>query len=221
MRLISNFLSEPISICEGETVEIVIENQKLFRESVEDIKIQLNGEKGRMILSENNTPLDIKKNVELIENIALFDINTKSLLNKIYTKLEKTAMDEEHYYQSNELLGVIEKYIDGVSDDIGYSLDYSKLTIDSIIKAASPRLLYDYEDSLEAITDYMSYVNDLERKNLFVFVNMRSYFSDVEMQRFIKTISSKGLKVLLVETLDRLKMDGSKKLIIDSDLCEI
>lgn len=221
MKILGSFSTNPISIEEGESFELIIENQKLFRELVEDIKIQIAGEKGSTVLSSNDVPISVRKNIELIETGALFDINTKSLLNKVYTSLETAALDEDHYFRSQELMANIERYMNELGDVLEFDLDYNKLSIDSIIKAVSPRLSVCYNSPLEAIIDYMNIICRLDKNKLFVFVNIRSYFDDSEITRFVQTISAKGMMALIIESIERNKIEGTKKIVVDSDLCEI
>ena len=221
MKILGSFSTDSISIGEGETFELIIENQKLFRELVEDIKTQIAGEKGSIVLSSNDIPVPIRNNIELIETVSLFDVNTKYLLNKVYTSLETAALDEDHYIKSLELMTNIERYLNELGDVLGFDLDYNKLSIDSIIKAVSPRLSMCYNSPLEAIIDYMNLICSLDKIKLFIFVNIRSYFDDDEITRFVQTISAKGMMALIVESVERNKIDGTKKIVVDSDLCEI
>ena len=52
-------------------------------------------------------------------------------------------------------------------------------------------------------------------------VNMRSWFRDSDMERFMKDVVGKKLKALLLESGDRLKLEYERRRIIDCDLCEI
>ena len=62
--------------------------------------------------------------------------------------------------------------------------------------------------------------NEKLGKKLFITLNMRSYFSDNEIELFIGEIKRKQLYVLMLENCARKKITGSDQLIIDSDLCE-
>lgn len=67
----------------------------------------------------------------------------------------------------------------------------------------------------------MSLILDFEPKKLFVFVNLRSYFLDEEIELFVKTVKLRQMQVLLLESSSRQRIDGIKQLTIDCDLCEI
>lgn len=221
MKLLFSFLSEPIVIQEGETLELTIENQKLFRGTIEDLKNQFEGENGSLIISIADKPVATKKHVELIDPVCPFDINTKQLLNKVYSVLETNSISESNYMKGQELLSLIEQYLDGLGEDCGLILDYSKLSIDSIIRSAGPKISMDYISPLEAIVDYMELMNGFEGEKLYFFINLRSYFDDDEILRFVQTIKSKGMMVLLLESLERKYVDGTRRILIDTDLCVI
>ena len=89
-----------------------------------------------------------------------------------------------------------------------------------IITAASVAVADDFENVIEKIISYMSLILDLGGKKLFITLNMRSYFSDNEIELFIGEIKRKQLYVLMLENCARKKITGSDQLIIDSDLCE-
>ena len=67
----------------------------------------------------------------------------------------------------------------------------------------------------------MNLICGLDKNKLFAFVNIRSYFDDNEITRFVQTISAKGMMALIIEGIERNKIEGTKKIVVDSDLCEI
>lgn len=221
MKLLHSSLSEPLAIKEGDAIEFVIENQKLFRETVEDLKHQLEGENGSLVLSINDKPVTLRKHVELINDICPFDINSKALLNRIYSNMESTAISEQFYAKGQELLAQIEQYLDGLGEEQGVFLDYTKLSFDSIVRAIGTRISVDYETPLEAIVDYMELTNRYDGEKLYCFINFRSYFNDDEMLAFIQTLFMKGLRALFLESLERKHIKETKRVIIDADLCVI
>lgn len=78
----------------------------------------------------------------------------------------------------------------------------------------------EYDDPLERLLDYMELVREFDRDKLFVLVGMRSFFSDREMEMFLKTVLSHGFRVLLLDSVDRERIRYERRLTIDRDLCE-
>lgn len=59
--LASYFLTEPIVFREGKINVLIIENQLLFRKTVENFILQEKGENGEFVLSENYRTLEFAK----------------------------------------------------------------------------------------------------------------------------------------------------------------
>ena len=72
----------------------------------------------------------------------------------------------------------------------------------------------------EKILDYMELVRELEREKLFILVNIRSYFNDETMEKFIETVLLHDHKILMLESQSRKRLTRTQRLTIDSDLCE-
>lgn len=221
MKLLFSLLDDPLAIQDGETLEIIIENQKVFRETIEDLKNQLEGENGSLIISISDKPVTAKKHIELIDSLCPFDINTKQLLNKVYSVIETSSISELNYVKNQELLSLIEQYLDRLGEDNGLYLEYSKLSMDSIIRAVGARVSIDYVSPLEAIIDYMELMNGFDGEKIYFFINLRSYFNDDEILGFVQTINSKGLIMVLLESSERKRVEGTRRILIDSDLCVI
>ena len=71
---------------------VVIEEPVFFRTLMLDLYDQINGKSGKFILSENDKELSIGTWVELIDNCLHFSLNTKPLINKIISAMERIAV---------------------------------------------------------------------------------------------------------------------------------
>ena len=68
---------------------------------------------------------------------------------------------------------------------------------------------------------YMSLVREHDREKLFISVNMRSYYTDEQMNTFLRTLLGHDYRVVLIESVAREKLSDTKRIILDKDLCEI
>lgn len=219
MRFVCSYFDEAICIDDGYINSIVIENQNVFRGLIEDISIQIDGLEGDSVLSEDNTLCSFAKKCELITEFVPFDINKKTLLNNIVNTMEKTAVNEQFYIKTQELLAQIENYIYELAFENDYDIECSKTTIASVLKAIGIVWKDDYVNTLEKIIDYIELVNDFSVGKLFITVNMRSYFSDDEINLFAKTIIEHNIKLLMIENTEYDMFENEKRLIIDKDMC--
>ncbi len=221
MKLVFPQISAPIEFRENVLNSLVIENQPLFRSLIEDFHCQINGFDGFSVLSLNNSPVDIAKNVELITSFVPFELNRKSLIGKIISSLEKTAINETHYVRTSQLLSSIEKYIEDLTFEYPCDLECSKITVSALLKMVGLQIHEEMGNSLDKIIDYMELVREFEKDKLFIFVNMRSYYSDEQMEAFVQTVISHKYKILLLDASEHCRLRDEKRVIIDADLCEI
>ncbi len=220
-RLASNYFSYIFEFNEGVINSLVIENRQLFRQFVSGIYSQIEGNEGEITLSVNYTPKEMRKEAELFLSFFPFEINKKSLLNKIIATIEKKAVDEEWFSQTNKLLADIEKFALDITFDYSCDFDFNGLSIASLIKALGITIAESYQSELEKIIDYMQLIREYDRDKLFIFVNLRSYYSDEDIEKFYKTLILKKFDVLFIDNKEYKRIEGERLVIIDEDLCEI
>lgn len=177
----------------------------------------------KCVLSKENRVIDIAKNIEIISEFVNFDINKKSLIGKIVSALETAALEGEQYLETQELLAAIERAVEKWSFGFSCDLVTTKLTVSSILKSVGIELRDDYSahhEELEKILDYMELVREFDRDKVFCFINMRAYFLDEAMERFVQTCLSHEYKLLMIESKDYPVLKREKRITIDMDLCE-
>ena len=91
----------------------------------------------------------------------------------------------------------------------------------SLIKACGLSVMDDSESDIERVFQYITMVRDLFGEKLFVFVNIRSFFSDEDMETFIETVVAHNFYVLLIDGKEYNRMKNEERIVIDSDLCVI
>lgn len=215
------YFSAPLCFSENILQTLVIENQKLFRALVLDMQQQIAKYKGKIVLSEEDEPIPMAGNAEVLHSFLDLDINQKSLLTKVQTILEKTALDETHYMETQELLYAIERYINTLSMACPAVIECGKLTVTNVLKMAGIHFYESPSEPMENLLEYMTLVRVLDKEKLFVFVNMRSWFSDAEMEQFVNTVLSHKFTILLLDNREYPRLPNEKRTIIDQDLCEI
>lgn len=204
----------------GYVNELVIENKKMFFSLVNDLFAQAGGEGGGCVLSISERPVEISKYADITVQFAPFQINRKSLLTKLYSLLERRAVQPENYLKSEEMLSTIEQYMLCLADELPFEINCQKLSIGSIIKAISPEIDEEDKSPLERIFSYMELVRELDRERLFIMINMRSYFSDDDMNTFIESVCFHDFKVLLIESVSLPMLKNAKRYTVDEDMCE-
>lgn len=220
MKLVYGEMGHILRFDGGYVNELVVENRKMFFNMVNDLASQIDGGYGKFVLSISDKPVDLSKYADLTLQFAPFPLNRKSLLSKLYASLEQKAVCAENYMETGEILSGFEKYILRLTDDFPFEIDCRKLTIGAMIRAVSPEIDEADKTPLERIFSYMELVRELDRDRLFIMVNMRSYFSDEDMNNFIESVSLHDFKVLLFESFALERLKNTKRYVIDDDLCE-
>ena len=158
--------------------------------------------------------------MEVVDNCLNFQLNTKSLLGKIQTALERTAVNDIFFLKTTELLQSVEQYIDELAFTYDCDLRYQRCTPAGLIKAMAVHIQDEYDDPLERLLDYMELIREFDRDKLFVLLHLRSYFTEEQTAMFLKTVADHGYHVLLVDSKDYEKLPEENRITIDKDLCE-
>ena len=202
---------------------LVIENKELFRSLVCNITDAIEGDQTDLVLSRKEKILDFPKHVELLTDFIHFDLNKKSLLNKVIAELEKTAVSPEHYIKTQELLAEIDRLIGDWAFAFSCDIVPTKTSVSALLKAVGIEIRDEYQGhrgEAEKILDYMELVREFDRDKLFVTVNMRSFFNDAIIYQFQKTALSHEFKILMLESQSYSRLPLEKRVTIDADLCE-
>lgn len=206
--------------CGGDSVcSIVIENQQVFYNIVSDLYKQSQGEDGQAVLSDCNKNMSIAKFAEIISQFIPFDMNPKSLVSKINSRMQEMSMDDVHYLKTNELVAEWERYLMDLSLGLIGNFEFSKVSGESLIKAAGIRIDTLYDSLGEQLLDYFELVEEYDRKKLFVLVNLRSYLPDQELSIFIRNILQRNIQIMLLESSEHPIIEGERRYILDKDKC--
>jgi len=221
MNLVTPFFTGEIKIDTDAVTALVIENPKVFYGIVQDIYLQISGEEGNCVLSNEKGILKFSKVADLTTSFVPFELNEKRLITKINAVLEQEAMGDVHYGETMEILSRIEQFADVLSEGLPYQLYFPGINIGSIVKMLGAVVEDDSESEMERVFQYMQMVRSLLGDKLFIFVNMFSFFERAKLQLFFETAVRHEYRVLLIDSRDFDKMDYMRKVIVDKDLCVI
>lgn len=205
---------------QGTVPSLVIESPAFLRRFMESLYAQLRGEAGELVLSEADQSIELSGWAEIIDNCFRLELNTKSLLTKITAQMERMAVGEAFFLKTADLLQRVENYIGELAFSFDCDLVCNRCTVGGLVKAMGVALRDEYEEPLERVLDYMELVREFDRDKLFILPHLRSYFSDEEMERFLRTVLDHRYRVLLIESTERKKLQGEWRITIDNDLCE-
>lgn len=202
--------------------EWIIESPILFSKYVHELYGQCQGTEGNFVLSNHNKILDIAKSVEMILNPFSIDINDKKIINKLYSQLNEIAIASENYLYTQEVMQVIYQYISELEQKTEHILfTENQIDLPVLFKAAGVRHEIFEEDFVHTISRYIRIICDVLKVKVIVFVNLRSYLSDIQLEEILKETNYQEVKILMIESNEKSCLAGVKRYIIDSDQCEI
>ena len=204
MKMVHSELSGEIISESAAFTEWIIESPKYFSEYLHELYCQYEKDEGRFVLSQGDKILELSKYLEIIVNPFTVEINSRKILNKLYIKLEKVSKEEQMYEQTNYILSF---------DD--------NLEIPALLKAVGIKHEEMEDDFFERIIRYVKIAVEVLSTKVFVFVNIRSYLTDEQIQELIKEIRYQEAKILFMESQERACLEGGMRYIIDRDGCEI
>lgn len=200
---------------------LVLEHPKLLLDFLMDLKMQIEKLDGRAVLSENDVPIEISQHMELITDFVFFDLNKKSLITKIITALDKMAKGEVFYERTLAFLSSVENYVGDLCMEFDADIACEIPTVTAILKSVGLHIETESTSLAENIYTYMKLVREFDRDKLFVFLNLRSFLKQDELEQFMKTVVDHDFKVLLVDNYAYPLLKNEHRLLIDKDLCEI
>lgn len=218
---ISNFEND-IIICDEYVRVLEIEDKALFANIVQSINsLCYNQESGEyMVLLDEGKEIDFAKNVYFIFDILNIDFNDRKILNKLYSRI-KSSLDSE-----SEIRDKIEIYfrdvfnlLDSILLEFPFEFTYkTELEVEELFKLYGIRLYNEGQSFMEKILYLIDLISLLDLCKVLIFCNMKSFFTDRQIEEIYKHIIHSRLNVLLVEGVTTEKsLQYEKKIRIDLD----
>ena len=137
--------------------------------------------------------------------------------------MKKEILSSELLIEGNRIISDLENYVIQIIQCMDWNLSYSeKIDVQSLLKIAEIRFDDVQETLVEKILDYVKVSSELLDIKCFVFVNLLSYLTEYELEKFYEYVYYQKICVLLLESRvpDTVKK-FSETVIIDKDSCEI
>jgi len=212
----------PIEFKEDIVNYLVLENQRNFTDHLFEIYCQIKDEEGGFILSKNDENIEFFKNVELIVDPFSLNLNNKKMIGNLLAKMKDDAFGERHYLKTEGMLSTVYSTILSIARDQNFSVTMNEgVDIMGLFKLLDVRLEYTSDKLVDKICEYISICSEYSQTILFIFVNLRSFFTNDELKDFYKFLFYNKIHVLMIESRLSDISENEKAKIIDEDLCEV
>ncbi len=217
MRIVNTYYNWEFKKAENEILVITIENSSAYSHILNDLWLQYEGGDGSFILSDDDCK-EIKLSVktECIYNPFSINFNSRKIITKLYNELNiqsETFVIEDTTRIKRNLI----EYMDKLTE----SMPYNIAEVTNIIKAFDVKIDYSYDNFLEKMINYIKIVSSLCNINIFIFNDIKKYFSPEEIPYLYEYTIYNKLHFLIFEPVQSYKNKNEKRWIIDNDLCII
>jgi|SRR5699024_8713277 len=222
MKLIYEHLEDTISWKKEEVPVIIIENVNYKNKFINDLFLQSKTNNDTPFYISNEAINNDKLNFETIINPFELNVNQVTILNKIRKIYEELI--QEDYFKLSELTKDISTYLNNLALSLPVSIEWEgNLNIKRLIQLFELSILDDSTKLLEQIINYLQVNSQLGMSNLFVFLNLKQFLSQEELDELYLFIQYEEIFLILIENQNNETGNNSveKQFIIDDDLCVI
>ncbi len=200
-----------------------IENKKFFKTLVSEIYniAELNYESNKIILTEEDSILNLSKNVMLLFDIFNIDFNNKKILNKIFSKIVNNikmekSIDNKYDEITLEILSYMREQLNELTFE--YTIK-ENIEVEDILKIINFKIDTEYYSSIdEKIMFLIDLISEFSLVKVLILVNIRIYFNEEELIEIYKYCNYKEVNILLIENnISEKVLKYEKKLYIDND----
>ena len=222
MKLVYTELEQQLVFQENKVNVLVIEQKELFRRMIQELDKQISGEEGGFVLSDNNKTMKIDKEICLILNPFALDINSRKALTGLYNELGKLGLNEENYLKTCSLKGQIAEYIYDLLNQVDYALKFQDdFNLQSMFKALEVEFEAGEENFLEGLVYFMDVCSKFQKIKILAFVNLKTYLTNDDLQKFYKEAFYRKMHLLLLENSIEQELAEEVVCIFDDDLCVV
>lgn len=222
MKLVYTELEQHLVFQENKVNVLVIEQKELFRRMIQELDKQISGEEGGFVLSDNNKTMKIDKEICLILNPFALDINSRKALTGLYNELGKLGLNEENYLKTCSLKGQIAEYIYDLLNQVDYALKFQDdFNLQSMFKALEVEFEAGEENFLEGLVYFMDVCSKFQKIKILAFVNLKTYLTNDDLQKFYKEAFYRKMHLLLLENSIEQELAEEVVCIVDDDLCVV
>lgn len=206
---------------ENKVNVFIIEDPTVLVEVVYSLSEQCEGQEGEFVLSEENKVLNISKNVSFVKEPFSIDCNNRKILTKLYQELERESITGVEEMQGDFYKSYI-SYITNLCQKSDFLLTFvDKPELQDILKLAEVKIDVQTQSILEKVIEYIKISSNLFNQHIFVFLNLKLFLSEQEIEELYKECFYRKVHLILIEATYQMKRAEEKICVIDKDKCVI
>lgn len=201
----------------GEAFFLVVESEQELRKLVDELFISVREDTEDWILSEEVIQKKSSR-MEIIFSPWMVDLNNKKIQKGLFKQILKLLQQGAEADRAQSILGELRLLLDHLNAELSFGFEYEIEDISELLKDCGISFPEE-SDLLMRLNQYIKICAELLNTRLFVFVGMKSYFTDVELNILAREAGYLDCFILCIEN----RYDGTEKnmILIDRDLCRV
>lgn len=221
MKLVHAEYGIEIKLEENQISVLVVESPEKLSELIQELYQSKQNGNGKFLLSEADKLLNMGKLMELVVDPFAVDINEKRILQKLYQEIEAQVL-EQLALETAEIQSRIITYLEKITEKNIYPVMYDvEENVLGLMKIYNVRLETESASLLEKLVEYFKLLHQLCKIEVVVCVNLKSYLSETELCQLYEAVFYEKIALILLENVQREKVEGERICIIDRDWCII
>ncbi len=217
MTVAFKFLDRPLVIGEGEAGLLVIENTKLYRDTLS--MLSCGGEEDLFVFSEDNVPFNFSQKGMFVSPLEPY-LENKKLLTKLSAYFCDVA-DTELFEKTAEIKASLSFFAEKLAEMCEFDCDYTCIDdTHALINLFKPRPRAD-GDFAERFSTFLKLSSKYLKTKIFVVQEFRRFFTESETELIYKTLALEHISLLSIEYLQPAPALGERIAVIDRELCVI
>ncbi|PSM53007.1 CRISPR/Cas system-associated protein Csn2, type II-A [Campylobacter blaseri] len=213
MKIYHEILSKPIQFNENKVQILYIEKPEIYREILKDFNYG-----SGFIISDDNDNFEYDKTLSFNPDVLDLFKNERKIITQIQKNIIKDCQTK-FYENSLSLVNKLNDFSNMILSSYD-SIFRADISIENLVKILNIQIIQS-DTLLENIVDFMNIEREVLDIKIFVFVNLKSIFSNNELLELYREIILRKFNVLLLESNYKIKLENEEIVIIDEDLCEV
>ena len=191
-----------------------IQDKKLFTNVINSLNDNINNiedTKERIIILDNDIEIKIEKEVLMIIDVFNIDFNQKKIQSALYNKIEKIYKQEfERMSEFQTIFQKLQLNVLDVFNEFPFEFNYKEsIGIQEYLKLLGLKISNNKGKIIDTVFSLIDVVEYLSVAKLLVFVNLKLYLSDDELNEIYKYAMYKKVNILLIETGEEKELEVS------------
>lgn len=206
----------------GDIIAIETDNMRFFRNLLSDLK-EIPTDSAECALFENDKQMFLSKDYLLFIDYYDNEVITKTVNTKILKRMsQEIERNANLFLEFQQLLADLYAFVLKTIDENDISFEsVGGKSFEEVLKLFSVTVKLPREDIYIKMINLMQVIGALNLYPLLVLVNAKSYFSDNELQEFIKMARYLDLALIFIDNrITDCKIADEKLLMIDEDFFE-